>query len=92
MRPWRPKTTPAEGTAEEAMLVNETPTQSGTGTLEQVATATMVQGATAVAEGAVTMGTKLPSTQELLEGRKGQDQQGNNEDSDDDLSLLEPIL
>nr|XP_036218165.1 uncharacterized protein LOC118680809 [Bactrocera oleae] len=96
MRPWRPKTTPAEGTAEEAMLLDETPTQSVTGTLEQ-ATATMVHGATAVAEGAVTMGTKecegeLPSTQELLEGLKGQVQQGSNEDSDDDLSLLEPIL
>ncbi len=34
MRPRRPKTTPAEETAEEVMLVGEAPIQSGTGTLE----------------------------------------------------------
>ncbi|XP_069967518.1 uncharacterized protein [Bactrocera oleae] len=98
MRPWRPKTTPAEGTAEEAMVVDEAPTQSSTGTLGQVATATVVQDATDAAEGAPNICAKecegeLPSTQELLEGLKEQDQQGNNKDSDDDdLSLLEPVL
>ncbi len=97
MRPWRPKTTPAEGTAEEAMLVDEAPTQSGTGILEQAATATVVQGTPAVAGGALNKSAaesegELPSTQELLEGLKGQDQQDKNEDSDGEESLLERIL